>query len=64
MKRRSSSRQKMLITRLTGTAVTYGGYVNVSRQNIDFSTPDALDVVINDLAAAVRDPDRGGDRRA
>ena len=38
--------QKMTITRLTGTAVTYGGYVNVSRQNIDFSSPDAMDIVI------------------
>jgi HK97 family phage major capsid protein len=43
--------QKMTITRLTANAVTYGGYVNVSRQNIDFSTPDALDAVVNDLAA-------------
>jgi HK97 family phage major capsid protein len=43
--------QKMTITRLTGTAVTYGGYVNVSRQNMDFSSPDAMDVIINDLAA-------------
>jgi HK97 family phage major capsid protein len=43
--------QKMLITRLTGNAVTYGGYVNVSRQNIDFSSPQALDLVINGLAA-------------
>lgn len=43
--------QKMLITRLTANAVTYGGYVNVSRQNIDFSSPQALDLVINDLAA-------------
>lgn len=43
--------QKMLITRLTGNAVTYGGYVNVSRQNIDFSTPQILDIIINDLAA-------------
>lgn len=43
--------QKMTITRLTGNAVTYGGYVNVSRQNIDFSTPQALDLIINDLAA-------------
>jgi hypothetical protein len=43
--------QKMTITRLTGTAVTYGGYVNVSRQNIDFSSPSALDAVVNDLAA-------------
>jgi HK97 family phage major capsid protein len=43
--------QKMTITRLTGNAITYGGYVNVSRQNIDFSSPSALDAVINDLAA-------------
>lgn len=43
--------QKMLISRLTATAVTYGGYVNVSRQNMDFSTPQAMDIVINDLAA-------------
>lgn len=43
--------QKMTISRLTATAITYGGYVNVSRQNMDFSSPDALDVVINDLAA-------------
>lgn len=43
--------QKMLITRLTGNAVTYGGYVNVSRQNIDFSSPQMLDAIINDLAA-------------
>lgn len=43
--------QKMTITRLTGAAVTYGGYVNVSRQDIDFAQPSMLDVVINDLAA-------------
>jgi HK97 family phage major capsid protein len=43
--------QKMLITRLTGNAVTYGGYVNVSRQNIDFSSPQMLDAIVNDLAA-------------
>lgn len=43
--------QKMTITRLTANAVTYGGYVNVSRQNIDFSSPQALDLVVNDLAA-------------
>jgi hypothetical protein len=43
--------QKMLITRLTANAVTYGGYVNVSRQNIDFSSPQVLDIIINDLAA-------------
>jgi HK97 family phage major capsid protein len=43
--------QKMTITRLDATAKTYGGYVNVSRQNIDFSTPNALDVIVDDLAA-------------
>jgi HK97 family phage major capsid protein len=45
------SSRKMTITRLQADAVTYGGYVNVSRQNIDFSSPQALDLVINDLAA-------------
>jgi HK97 family phage major capsid protein len=45
------SSQKMTISRLTGTAVTYGGYVNVSRQDIDFSQPSMLDVVVNDLAS-------------
>lgn len=43
--------QKMTITKLTANAVTYGGYVNVSRQNIDFSSPQILDIIINDLAA-------------
>jgi HK97 family phage major capsid protein len=43
--------QKMTITRLTGNAATYGGYVNVSRQDIDFAQPSMLDVVVNDLAA-------------
>lgn len=43
--------QKMLITRLTANAVTYGGYVNVSKQNIDFSSPNVMDLVINGLAA-------------
>ena len=43
--------QKMTITRLTANAVTYGGYVNVSRQDIDFSQPAVMDTIINDLAA-------------
>jgi len=43
--------QKMTITRLQASAVTYGGYVNVSRQNIDFSQPQIMDLIINDLAA-------------
>lgn len=43
--------QKMVIDRLTANAVTYGGYVNVSRQNIDFAMPSIMDLIINDLAA-------------
>lgn len=43
--------QKMTISRIPGSAVTYGGYVNVSRQDIDFSNPSALDLVQQDLAA-------------
>lgn len=41
--------QKMIITDLDGSAKTLGGYVNVSRQTIDFGP--GLDFVINDLAA-------------
>jgi HK97 family phage major capsid protein len=43
--------QAMVISKLTGTAYTYGGYVNVSRQAIDFTQPGVMDIVINDLAA-------------
>jgi len=43
--------QKMTITKLTATAITYGGYVNVSRQDIDFTTPGVMDIIIGDLAA-------------
>jgi hypothetical protein len=43
--------QKMLITRLTANAVTYGGYVNVSRQDIDFTNGQAMDLVIQGLAS-------------
>ena len=43
--------QKMTIAKQTVTAATYGGYVNVSRQDIDWSTPSIMDIVINDLAA-------------
>ena len=42
--------QKMTIAKQTVTANTYGGYVNVSRQDIDWSTPAIMDIVINDLA--------------
>jgi len=43
--------QKMVIGKLPVTAVTYGGYVNVSRQDIDWSQPQVMDIVIGDLAA-------------
>jgi len=42
--------RKMLITRLAVTMATIGGYVNVSRQDIDFSSPAIMDIVIQDLA--------------
>ena len=43
--------QKMIIGEVTGTAQTFGGYVNVSRQIIDFSSPQIMDIIISDLAA-------------
>jgi len=43
--------QKMVIGKLPVTAVTYGGYVNVSRQDIDWTQPQIMDIVIQDLAA-------------
>jgi len=33
------------------SASTYGGYVNVSRQDIDWTTPAIMDLVVADLAA-------------
>ena len=42
--------RKMIIGMVPVTAKTYGGYVNVSRQNIDWSQPQIMDLVINDLA--------------
>ena len=43
--------RKMLITSVPVNMDTYGGYVNVSRQNIDWSMPQIMDLVVNDLAA-------------
>jgi HK97 family phage major capsid protein len=43
--------RKMTITKTSITAPTYGGYVNVSKQDINRSSPQILDMVINDLAA-------------
>jgi HK97 family phage major capsid protein len=42
--------QKMVIGELEGRVKTYGGYVNVSRQTIDFTSPGAFDIIVNDLA--------------
>ena len=42
--------RKMTIAKLPVTATTYGGYVNVSRQDIDWTQPSIMDIVINDLA--------------
>jgi HK97 family phage major capsid protein len=42
--------QKMTIDKLPVSASTYGGYVNVSRQDIDWSRPAIMDLIINDLA--------------
>lgn len=42
--------QKMTITKTSITPVTYGGYVNVSRQDIQRTSPQIMDMVIADLA--------------
>jgi HK97 family phage major capsid protein len=42
--------RKMTVTKTAITAPTYGGYVNVSRQDIRRSTPGILDMIIGDLA--------------
>jgi hypothetical protein len=46
--------QKMTITSTTVNALTFGGYVNVSRQSIDWSDPNAMDVIVNNLAKTYR----------
>ena len=43
--------QKMTIEKIPVAADTWGGYVNVSRQDIDWTQPAIMDLVINDLAA-------------
>ena len=42
--------QKMIIEKIPVAADTYGGYVNVSRQLIDWTVPQVMDIVIQDLA--------------
>ena len=44
--------QKLVIGKVPVNAKTYGGYVNVSRQDVDWTQPAIMDIVINDLAAA------------
>ena len=43
--------QKMTISKIPVSPKTYGGYVNVSRQDVDWTVPAIMDIVINDLAA-------------
>jgi HK97 family phage major capsid protein len=42
--------QKMVIDKIPVSAQTIGGYVNVSRQDIDWTQPSIMDLIINDLA--------------
>ena len=42
--------RKMTIEKVPVAADTYGGYVNVSRQDVDWTQPQIMDVIINDLA--------------
>lgn len=41
--------RKMIVTKTPITAPTYGGYVNISRQDIRRTSPGIVDMVINDL---------------
>jgi len=43
--------QKMIIGKIPINAETFGGYVNVSRQNVDWSQPEVVDIVIGDLTS-------------
>lgn len=42
--------RKMLVTKTPLGAETFGGYVNVSKQDINRSSPSILDMIITDLA--------------
>jgi HK97 family phage major capsid protein len=42
--------RKMLVTKTPLGADTFGGYVNVSKQDINRASPAILDMIINDLA--------------
>jgi HK97 family phage major capsid protein len=43
--------RKMIIGKIPIEADTFGGYVNVSRQNVDWSQPQVVDIVIGDLTS-------------
>lgn len=45
------SSRKMTISKTSITAPTYGGYVNISRQDLNRSSPQIADMVVNDLAS-------------
>ena len=42
--------RKMTISKIPVAATTWGGYVNVSRQDVDFTQPGIMDLIISDLA--------------
>jgi HK97 family phage major capsid protein len=42
--------QKMTITPVSFTKATYGGTVDISRQDIDWTSPSAWDILVRDLA--------------
>lgn len=42
--------RKMTITSTPLTPTTFGGYLNVSRQDADWSNPQIMDIVVTDLA--------------
>jgi HK97 family phage major capsid protein len=42
--------QKMTIANVPFTKATYGGYVDISRQDMDWSSPSAWDILVRDLA--------------
>lgn len=52
--------RKLIIGKIPVNADTYGGYVNVSRQNIDWTQPSVMDIVINDLAGEYAVETEGG----
>lgn len=41
--------RKMIIGKVPLDGDTFGGYVNISRQNIDWTQPNVMDIVIGDL---------------